>query len=242
MSKTIKPIETMYRGYRMRSRLEARWATFFDSLGILWKYEVDGFNIDGRNYLPDFFLPYMPQQHQGWGFWVEIKPVPLSSEQIKLIDGLAKATGHRAYAICGDPWQEQYTVSVFQHYRDAAPASVPLLTGQFYEQHTIIDCKSHFEFGIWSGGKKFQFAAAEAYERTETLGHLSHAFGRARQARFEHNERERDRPPPIIPMPVVSNNHDAEFAACKTEEERHALFLKFFNEARKRQGLAQFDS
>lgn len=26
---SIKPIETVYKGYRFRSRLEARWAVFF---------------------------------------------------------------------------------------------------------------------------------------------------------------------------------------------------------------------
>ena len=30
----IKPIETVYNGYRFRSRLEARWAVFFDEAGI----------------------------------------------------------------------------------------------------------------------------------------------------------------------------------------------------------------
>lgn len=31
---TIKAIETSYAGCRFRSRLEARWAVFFDTLGI----------------------------------------------------------------------------------------------------------------------------------------------------------------------------------------------------------------
>ena len=30
----IAAIETKYKGYRFRSRLEARWAVFFDALGI----------------------------------------------------------------------------------------------------------------------------------------------------------------------------------------------------------------
>ena len=30
----IKPIETIYNGYRFRSRLEARWAVLFDALGV----------------------------------------------------------------------------------------------------------------------------------------------------------------------------------------------------------------
>ncbi len=54
----IKPIETIYKGYRFRSRLEARWAVFFDSLGIKWEYEPEGIEFDdGTRYLPDFYLP-----------------------------------------------------------------------------------------------------------------------------------------------------------------------------------------
>ncbi|MBK9515513.1 MAG: hypothetical protein IPO05_18320 [Flavobacteriales bacterium] len=51
----IKPIETRYKGYRFRSRLEARWAVFFDALGLEWEYEPEGFDLgDGVYYLPDF--------------------------------------------------------------------------------------------------------------------------------------------------------------------------------------------
>ena len=41
----IKPIETVYNGYRFRSRLEARWAVFFDQLGIKNEYEKEGFDL-----------------------------------------------------------------------------------------------------------------------------------------------------------------------------------------------------
>lgn len=40
-----KAIETRYRGYRFRSRSEARWAVFFDVAGIAWQYEPDCFNL-----------------------------------------------------------------------------------------------------------------------------------------------------------------------------------------------------
>ena len=54
----IKPIETVYNGYRFRSRLEARWAVFFDVGRIKYVYEPEGFNLpDGLKYLPDFYLP-----------------------------------------------------------------------------------------------------------------------------------------------------------------------------------------
>ena len=56
----IKAIETHYNGNRFRSRLEARWAVFFDTMGIEYLYEPEGFKMqDGTCYLPDFYLPKM---------------------------------------------------------------------------------------------------------------------------------------------------------------------------------------
>lgn len=52
----IKAIETTYRGYRFRSRLEARWAVFFDALGLQWEYESEGFETSAGWYLPDFAI------------------------------------------------------------------------------------------------------------------------------------------------------------------------------------------
>ncbi len=54
----MKAIQTEYKGYLFRSRLEARWAVFFDKLGIRYEYEPEGLVLsDGTGYLPDFFLP-----------------------------------------------------------------------------------------------------------------------------------------------------------------------------------------
>ena len=53
----IRAIETSYDGYRFRSRLEARWAVFFNAAGIEYQYEPEGFILeDGSWYLPDFYL------------------------------------------------------------------------------------------------------------------------------------------------------------------------------------------
>ena len=53
----IKAIPTEYKGYLFRSRLEARWAVFFDAMGIEWEYEPEGLVLsDGSWYLPDFYL------------------------------------------------------------------------------------------------------------------------------------------------------------------------------------------
>ena len=52
-------IETQFHGIAYKSRQEARWAVFFESLGIDAIYEYEGFELDlhGMRYLPDFYLP-----------------------------------------------------------------------------------------------------------------------------------------------------------------------------------------
>lgn len=57
----MKPIETRFAGYR--------WAVFFKSLGVEWRYEMEGFEFEGERYLPDFWLP-------GSGQYVEVKGDP----------------------------------------------------------------------------------------------------------------------------------------------------------------------
>jgi hypothetical protein len=68
VSSPLQPIPTTYLGYRFRSRLEARWAVFFDALSIQFDYEPEGFRLrDGTCYLPDFWLPQA-------NIWAEVKP------------------------------------------------------------------------------------------------------------------------------------------------------------------------
>lgn len=74
--KRIKAIETKYKGYRFRSRLEARWAIFFDVMGFEWEYEPEGYDLDGIYYLPDFKVRYP----SGYYHWFEVKPTGKISE------------------------------------------------------------------------------------------------------------------------------------------------------------------
>lgn len=96
----IKAIETSYRGYRFRSRLEARWAVFFDALGIKWEYEAEGFDLGEAGwYLPDFRLPELH-------LWVEIKPTDdtndSESDNGKWLK-FARSTGQTIVLLCGGP-------------------------------------------------------------------------------------------------------------------------------------------
>lgn len=64
----LKPITTVYKGYRFRSRLEARWAVFFDACGAKWEYEPEGYDLgNGIYYLPDFVIHKVESTH-GWPF------------------------------------------------------------------------------------------------------------------------------------------------------------------------------
>jgi hypothetical protein len=93
----ITPIETLYEGCRFRSRLEARWAVFFDTLGLKWRYEPEGFSIDWAvNYLPDFLVDDVG--------WIEIKPNTETDNRKWEAFCLAyqELDGFHAYKLTGD--------------------------------------------------------------------------------------------------------------------------------------------
>ena len=95
----IKAIPTVYNGYKFRSRLEARWAVFFDKLGVQYRYETEGFNLDGVKYLPDFFLP--TSKH-----YIEVKPYEPTEEEINKAGMLAAMSGNSVFMFCGDVWHD----------------------------------------------------------------------------------------------------------------------------------------
>lgn len=53
----FKAQPTEYKGILFRSKLEARWAVFFDTFGVRWEYEPTQYTLDnGLLYKPDFLL------------------------------------------------------------------------------------------------------------------------------------------------------------------------------------------
>ena len=98
----IKAIQTHYKGYKFRSRTEARWAVFFEKLGYNWKYEEEGYILDdGTHYLPDFTI-YTPDNH----YYVEVKGSNVidDSKWNSFQRCLGYEVGERSALVSGDPY------------------------------------------------------------------------------------------------------------------------------------------
>lgn len=98
----MKAIETHWKGYRFRSRLEARWAVFFDAAGFDWEYEPEGFSFEGISYLPDFLV----STPQGGKIWYEVKPKGVHQDDkfdAFLAELHATGSAERAALLSGDP-------------------------------------------------------------------------------------------------------------------------------------------
>jgi hypothetical protein len=101
----IRIIETSYKNYRFRSRLEARWAVYFDSIGITWEYEKEGFEWpDGIRYLPDFWFPQVKM-------WGEVKPFRFTDDELEKVKRLVIGTGHSCILLEGFPDAKAYDVT-----------------------------------------------------------------------------------------------------------------------------------
>lgn len=89
-SRGPKSTPTIYAGTKFRSRLEARWAVFFDCLGIRWCYELEGYQLKSGWYLPDFWLPELCVP-----MFVEVKPKEPTHREVALACDLCLATEQR---------------------------------------------------------------------------------------------------------------------------------------------------
>jgi len=96
MEYTIKAHPTLYKGVMYRSRLEARWAVFFDLAG--WKHEYEPIDLPGWS--PDFRLQFESDfnAHMGvmkYDLLAEVKPYYKSSDfkNHKCMDYVTLKTG-----------------------------------------------------------------------------------------------------------------------------------------------------
>lgn len=78
----MRPIETKYRGVTFKSRMEARWAVWFDEMEWTWIYESKTVELEnGLIYTPDFWL----ETHE---CHAEVKPCFPTALEMKKIRSL----------------------------------------------------------------------------------------------------------------------------------------------------------
>lgn len=130
---SIKAIETEYNGYLFRSRLEARWAVFFDELNVEYKYEPEGFDLgNGVYYLPDFYLPDI-------NAYVEIKGVMNEVDYHKIEQFAIK--GNEIYVLSDIPYigEENDSTSInFDNYEWLC--GNPDVVGGYSYDHRYLPC------------------------------------------------------------------------------------------------------
>ena len=138
-----KAIPTEYNGRLFRSRLEARWAVFFDSLGLHWEYEPEGFDFDGLRYLPDFHVTDIG--------WLEIKPLKKPTQK-ELRKCSAFATNIESmYMLCGTPKlpkigtvKADRPMSAYQLKQGSSYAMMFCKVENANPPHSIIDPRPHW--------------------------------------------------------------------------------------------------
>lgn len=188
----LTPIETVYRGCRFRSRLEARWAVFFDAAGIRWEYEPEGFALSSRAYLPDFWLPRSKA-------FLEIKPRLdglLWAEQIAEIKPalmeLADKSGHEVFLVVGSPALKEHTDDGMNF--DEWPSIVGFAPGKGICSAELRQCQycGNVAFVRLIGSMRCECRKGEfkddLYSPYEWPPRILAANKKARAARFEYGE------------------------------------------------------
>ena len=175
----IKAIETSYKGYRFRSRLEARWAVYFDALGCCWEYEPQGFDLGemGR-YLPDFRVGWRGDPEARM-YWAEVKPldVEISAADGNKIRGFVRDVAP-IILLTGTPGPFTYP------YLEGCPASEPLVAAAV--DIVLAQHKGRGRFFLNTGLTPAHrpLTPAELIEWPDILP----AVTAARSVRFEHGD------------------------------------------------------
>ncbi|PEP96673.1 hypothetical protein [Bacillus toyonensis] len=186
----IKPIETIYKGYRFRSRLEARWAVFFDALGIKWEYEKEGYDLGGLGYyLPDFFLKNIGLRDDNHGLWVEIKPDRPNATEEEKMEKLVMGLKSDGIILIGNPsagggWSDRGDYHYqYEYYEYDDGNSV------FWDDCMIFTkCYSCGAMKIEYNEHNYMSCPKCGERCDDNHPMINNAMIQARQARFEHGE------------------------------------------------------
>lgn len=183
----VKPIETVYQGYKFRSRLEARWAVFFDKLNIEWQYEAEGYRLkDGTFYLPDFFLPKLD-------CFIEIKGQ--DATQLEKNKAKSLSSFKPVVIFAGNPGEKSGLVYLFDSTDGGGGEG-------WWEVEFALGLYHGWQLTTWNGNADRVYSTYDTYDHVTiktgcddmfipllNTGEGVVAVNAAKQARFEHNGR-----------------------------------------------------
>jgi hypothetical protein len=195
MPTKARVIPTTYKGYRFRSRLEARWAVFFDTLGVQWEYEKEGYDLGPAGpYLPDFWLPDLQ-------CFVEVKGATPTIGEASLCRALHAATGWPVVLVHGEvgvgPWlcfafdvgHSSGGPSQWQVYWFKCDCGQPKLSWGDGCHH-IVNAENFDSLSSWCGWNEAYKAdtCGPEFPVWMAISSTSKAVEKARGARFEYGE------------------------------------------------------
>lgn len=106
--KPIEPKPTTYQGQLFRSRLEARWAVYFDHTPniLTWAYEPHLIKFkNGWTYTPDFLLTiYVDGKRQQ--LYVECKPAAISDDYDSFLQRISRETQHGIFLVMSNMFND----------------------------------------------------------------------------------------------------------------------------------------
>lgn len=191
---TVKALETHYAGCRFRSRLEARWAVFFDHLGIRWEYEPQGFLTPDGPYLPDFALSLTG----GQTVWFEVKGNTDTTDDPRW-SHLVIGTQRPLVLACGLPrpaddlcWGGDGFNGWMQEFDYSASGVTDDIPVSWDNGRAFCVCPICDGIGIEFEGRAERLACCRIDgDKIRTYDHprIVNAYRAAHSARFEHGER-----------------------------------------------------
>lgn len=178
----MKAIQTEYKGYLFRSRLEARWAVFFDACGVEWEYEPEGYHLgNGICYLPDFLLHGVEGRVSG-DLYVEVKGNMTAEDTEKI--RCFHENGMPILVVGRIP--EGNTANELSYYIENQAYATTNNGIGFFNFETIDGDYFAAHPGINHNGKFELFGDDSSYLCCQDDLATVNAYRRARQARFEH--------------------------------------------------------
>jgi len=193
--RSLKAIQTQYNGFLFRSRLEARWAVFFDACGVKYEYEPEGYDLgNGLMYLPDFLL-HDVDGRDGGDLYVEVKGQMNDDDAMK-INRFAKlgmenpdryGKSETAILVVGKIPDGNDIEDIIQSIGDEAYSDYREWPNEFNFQTIDGDYFGAYP-GINHEGKFELFGDDSSYLQDMDKVKTERAYRAARQARFEHGE------------------------------------------------------